>query len=185
MRSWSRRWQREIVTIGPGAVYVAQGDELIGTLLGSCVSACIRDARLGIGGMNHVMLPLRAEDSANQRLLATAYGAYAMEVLINELLHAGARREHLEVKLFGGGRMLRGLTDIGGQNVEWVHNYLHTEGLRLVGEDVGGSWPRKILFAADSGRVKVRKMRARLDRLVDEETRAAVPAGDAGTVELF
>lgn len=188
MKQFSKRWGRDIVTIGPGGIYLAEKGELVATLLGSCVSACMRDVELGIGGMNHVMVPLeRPDDEANARLVATAYGAYAMEVLINELLKAGARRSNLEVKMFGGGRMLRGMTDIGARNIEFVRHYLHVEGIRLVGEDVGGSSPRKILFAPDSGRVKMRKLQSRLDEIVEEETQVArkMPDAEAGSVELF
>jgi len=188
MRQFSKRWGRDIVTIGPGGVHLATEGELVATLLGSCVSACIRDVALGIGGMNHVMVPLeRPDDAANARLVATAYGAYAMEVLINELLKVGASRSRLEVKIFGGGRMLRGMTDIGSRNIDFVRHYLHVEGLRLVGEDVGGTWPRKIVFAPESGRVKVRKLQSRLERIVEQETAAtqAQPSTEAGSVELF
>lgn len=188
MRTFSKRWGRDIYTIGPGGVYLAQPGELVATLLGSCVSACIRDTKLGIGGMNHVMVPLeRPDDRANARLVATAYGAYAMEVLINELLKAGAQRSQLEVKIFGGGRMLRGMTDIGSRNIDFVRHYLHVEGLKLVGEDVGGNAPRKILFAPDSGRVKVRRLTTSMNRVVEEETKVPeVPAAtEAGSVELF
>lgn len=186
MRQFSKRWGRDIVTIGPGGVYLAEGRELVATLLGSCVSACIRDVELGIGGMNHVMVPMeRPDDRVNARLVATAYGAYAMEVLINELLKAGAQRSSLEVKIFGGGRMLRGMTDIGSRNIEFVKHYLRVEGLRLVGEDVGGTWPRKILFAPDSGRVKVRKLPGQIDESAEPVVAPPPVNPEAGSVELF
>ena len=188
MKQFSKRWGCDVVTIGPGGLYLAEGPEIIATMLGSCVSACIRDVGLGLGGMNHVMVPLeRPEDHENARLVATAYGAYAMEVLLNELFKAGARRKHLEVKIFGGGRMLAGMTDIGARNIEFVREYLRVEGLRLVGEDVGGSCSRKILYSPSTGRVKVRRMEANLQRLLAEELEEArkPAANDAGSVELF
>ena len=47
-----------MVKVFPGEFYVTKKtDEVLVTVLGSCVSACIRDPFAGIGGMNHFMLP--------------------------------------------------------------------------------------------------------------------------------
>ena len=120
-RYWDPHQSSPAAKIFPGEFYVTLHDEWIVTVLGSCVSACIRDAAVGIGGMNHFMLPgdgtpeSRAARPASE---AARYGTHAMEKLINELLGRGARRERLETKVFGGGRVLPGLTDIGRRNAE-------------------------------------------------------------------
>ena len=123
-RFWEPDTQRWTVKILPGEYYVTRNDEAITTVLGSCVSACIRDPLAQVGGMNHFMLP---EDNsvreAGGRALdrqATRYGSYAMESLINDLLKLGAARERLEIKLFGGGRMLASMTDIGARNIAFI-----------------------------------------------------------------
>jgi chemotaxis protein CheD len=64
-RRFDARVDAVVATLHPGDYYVAATDgELIGTVLGSCVSACIRDSRLRIGGMNHFMLPVDRSDGS-------------------------------------------------------------------------------------------------------------------------
>jgi hypothetical protein len=77
----------------PGEYFVSTNDMLLVTVLGSCVAACIRDVRMGIGGMNHFMLP--DGDASNPDAIGARYGTYAMDVLISHLLKLGARRENL------------------------------------------------------------------------------------------
>ena len=185
-RHYSPRWGRQVVTIGPGALHLAQGDELIETLLGSCVAACVRDPLVRGGGMNHVMLPVEGRSSGGTRLAATAYGSYAMEVLLNAIYQAGGRRERLEVKLFGGGRMLAGMTDIGLRNIEFLRDYLRVEGLRLVSEDVGGTTPRKVLYQPASGKAKLRRLRSPIEEVASRELEELdQTAGPTPEPELF
>lgn len=172
----------------PGEYYVAAGDMMLVTVLGSCVAACIRDARLGVGGMNHFMLP---EGEANGPASGAArYGTFAMEVLINHLLKLGARREHLEAKVFGGGNVLAGLTQVtvGERNAAFVLNYLATERIRIAARDLGERWPRKVYYFPASGRALVKRLRklhnaTLLEREAAYRRRLAAPR--AGEVELF
>jgi chemotaxis protein CheD len=162
-RRWDKRENCVIATILPGELYATKEDELISTVLGSCVAACIRDKVSGIGGMNHFMLPT-TENELSQGVgevtsQANRYGNYAMEHLINTILSHGGRRKNLEVKLFGGGRMISTLSDIGGKNIEFVRNYVEMEGLELVSEDLGDIYPRKVLFNPFTGRARVKKLR--------------------------
>src|SRR5690606_1770731 len=112
---------RLIVKLLPGDYYVTRQDEVLDTVLGSCVSACIRDPRLSIGGMNHFMLPRPSGSGSDtwESLAgrATRYGSASMEQLINRILQAGGTRADLEVKIFGGGRVLSSLSDVGNHNV--------------------------------------------------------------------
>jgi len=144
------------------------------TVVGSCVAACIRDSITGIGGMNHFMLPTKSPDSPNHQWdatgvnAATRYGSYAMEHMINEILKYGGRRERLEVKLFGGGKIMNNMANVGLQNIEFVKDYVDVEGLNLLAEDLGDIYPRKILFYPTTGRVRVKKLRAMQQTVLEQ-----------------
>ena len=117
---------------------------VVTTLLGSCVAACIRDPVAGVGGMNHFLLP--GEEARTHGQDAERYGDYLMELLINGLMQQGAERERLEAKLFGGARMMRGLSDIGKKNAEFAERYLRHEGISVVGKDLGGERGRRLQY---------------------------------------
>jgi len=175
----------------PGELYVTTEDESITTILGSCISACIRDSLAGVGGMNHFMLPEEGgrDEGTRPAGLATRYGSYAMESLINELLKRGARRERLEIKLFGGGRILASLTDVGQRNIDFIHEYLRTEGLTIAAEDLGDIQPRKVAYSPRTGKARIKRLPALESTLVADRERkylqsiGSVAAG--GDVELF
>lgn len=152
-----------IAKLLPGDFYVTLEDEILDTVLGSCVSACIRSPRHGIGGMNHFMLPQPRNDGtdswAAQAGSATRYGTASMEQLINRILKSGAKRADLEVKIFGGARVLAALTDVGERNVNFVREFLRNEGLKVVAEDVCDTCPRHIQYSPRSGRVRVKHLK--------------------------
>lgn len=159
----------------PGEFYVTAHGEMIGTVLGSCISACVRDVKLGIGGMNHFMLPIQNEHSSEQwgsdaGTSATRYGNWAMEYLLNTLYKLGCSKKNLEVKLFGGGQVLASMTDIGQRNILFAYDFLRKEGLTVKASDVGDIYSRKILFFPDTGAVKVRRITTtRNDTIVQRE----------------
>jgi chemotaxis protein CheD len=194
-RYWDPESSHWTVKILPGEYYVTRNDEAVATVLGSCVSACVRDPDRNVGGMNHFMLPEDATVGPNNWLdpavgLATRYGSYAMESLINDLLKLGATRERLEIKLFGGGRILSGMTDVGGRNVEFVRNYMQIEGYRVSAEDLGGQQPRKVVYFPASGRVRMRKLRPVENRTISHHEQLYLAslgnkAAGGGDVELF
>ena len=193
-RAWDPAHQIYAAQLLPGEYYVTAADEMIVTLLGSCVSTCIRDPLRGIGGMNHFMLPVRqhtgpADWQPGMVQAAACYGNYAMELLINAILKHGGERTRLEMKIAGGGCMLADMTDIGQHNVAFVHAYLRAEGLRLVAEDVGGVYPRKVYCRPRSGTVTIQKLRAlRHDTRLSRERaymRSLVRRPVQGDVELF
>lgn len=175
----SRYWDRQHATVAakilPGEYYVTLHKELVTTVLGSCVSACIRDRRLGVGGMNHFMLPLSEDGdwggSPGVISSATRYGNYAMEHMINEILKHGGQRRNFEAKIFGGGRIMKNLSDVGARNIEFVNCYLETEKIPIVGQDVGDIFPRKIVYFPDSGRALVKRIKhLHNDTVVRRET---------------
>jgi chemotaxis protein CheD len=192
---WDPVQHIEVVRILAGEYYATHCDEMITTVLGSCVSACIRDKVAHIGGMNHFMLPAekRTENSTggSHGLSAdAAYGSYAMERLINCILKYGGRRENLEVKVFGGGRIINGMSDVGWQNIQFVRDYLQTEGLTVNAEDVGDAFPRRMAYFPATGKVLVKKLRnIRNETIVQQETtylrEIRQKATQGGEVELF
>ncbi|HET9819565.1 MAG TPA: chemoreceptor glutamine deamidase CheD [Rhodanobacteraceae bacterium] len=184
---------RMSVKILPGQYYASVQDEVITTVLGSCVSACVRDPETGVGGMNHFMLPGptgnggRWGDTVAGR--TARYGSDAMEQLINAVLKAGGVRQRLRVKIFGGGCVLARMTDVGKLNIEFVHRYLEAEGLQLAAEDVGGVQPRQIRFYPHTGRTQVRRLGNAADPGLADRERLYLKqlANDPikGEVELF
>ena len=194
-RYWDR--QRDCITakILPGEFYVTKNRELITTVLGSCVSACIRDPDFAIGGMNHFMLPANGEvdvmNISDSRSDAARYGNYAMEQLINEILKNGGRREALEIKVFGGGRVIQHMThsDVGGRNIKFVLKYIAAEGLRIAAQDLGDIYPRKVVYDPFTGKVQVKKLRTmHNDTIVQRETgymKVLQEGPVSGDIELF
>jgi chemotaxis protein CheD len=146
---------------------IHQGDCLVGgeedltfsTILGSCVSACVRDTAARIGGMNHFLLAEPSGNAKDRYGASARYGAFAMEQLINKVLSRGSgRKSNLEIKVFGGGLINSALTDVGAKNVEFVHEFLANEGYELAGEDVGGTYARRVMFKPHSGRAFVKRL---------------------------
>ncbi|MGB5938294.1 MAG: chemoreceptor glutamine deamidase CheD [Rhodanobacter sp.] len=191
-RFWDPGQQRMVVKVLPGEFYVSAQDELVSTVLGSCVSACIHDVNRSIGGMNHFMLPEpmgERGDWSSTVGRAARYGSDAMEQLINAILKAGGQRADLRVKVFGGGRVLAQLSDVGQRNIDFVHRYIAAEQLQLVAEDLGDVYPRQVQFFPYSGRARVRQLRRSDDvaLVADERGYLKRLANDPikGEVELF
>jgi chemotaxis protein CheD len=183
-----------IAKLLPGDFYVTREDEVLDTVLGSCVSACIRNPRTGIGGMNHFMLPhpRNSEKSDSWGAVAgsaTRYGSASMEQLINKILSVGGTRADLEVKIFGGARVLAAITDVGQGNVDFVRGFLKNEGLKVLSEDVGNTTPRHIQYSPLSGKVRVKHLgKSQSAKLISEEVsygNALEKQPVAGTIDLF
>lgn len=158
---FDRGFDSAAVKLLPNEYYVTAEDMVLSTVLGSCVAACVRDSIAGVGGMNHFMLP---DDGSNGGSAAASasmrYGAYAMEMLLNELFKAGARRERLEAKVFGGGAVLANMTmlNIGDRNADFVLRYLQLEQVRVAAQDLRGGLPRRVSYFPRSGKAMVRKL---------------------------
>jgi chemotaxis protein CheD len=151
-----------VFVVMPGQLHIARPRERISTLLGSCVAVCMRDVRLGLGGMNHLMLPGPegggGSGSARGESEPGRYGPYAMTELLGGLLVRGAQLSSLEVKVFGGARMLSGMNDIGAQNIAFVRRFLAAQKLPIAAEEVGSSQARKILYDPSTGEVLVHRL---------------------------
>jgi len=173
---FDREFGLAAVKLLPGEYYVTSDDMVLTTVLGSCVSACLRDSVSGIGGMNHFMLPDAADPLFFDAAAAMRYGAHAMQVLLGEVVRAGARRERLEAKVFGGGAVLASMTllNIGERNADFVLRYLLDERIRIAAQDLRGKLPRRINFFPFSGRVTVRKLRQQDDALLVQREEQAL-----------
>ncbi|MDH1476499.1 chemoreceptor glutamine deamidase CheD [Comamonas thiooxydans] len=172
----------------PGEYFVSRDEMAIVTVLGSCIAACLWDRFMRIGGMNHFMLPDGDSSDVSGR-----YGSYAMELLINEMLKLGARRESMQAKIFGGAQVMANFTtmNVGERNTSFVTEYLQTERIPIVSEDVLDIYPRKVVFFPSTGKAMVKRLaHAHPEALVQQEiTRgnaAAVARNTAGgSVDLF
>lgn len=190
---YDSRFGATILKVLPGDYRMSHAsDEILATVLGSCVSACIRNPRSGFGGMNHFMLPTGQDPSSWGGLEAAfRYGNFAMEKLINEVLKSGCSKKDLEIKLFGGANVSSILSDVGERNIKFVRQYMANEGLKISAEDLGGEKPRRIHYCPADGKVQ----RLFLKRVDDkqivgrEETKyrnTIVQAKhETGDVELF
>ncbi len=189
---FDRTFDRDAAKISPGEYYYTDKDMVIVTVLGSCVSACIRDNVSGVGGMNHFMLPYSGTATKDSPVSESMrYGTYAMEVLINQLLRSGARRENLEAKIFGGGNVLKSFTtmNVGDRNAEFAKKFLKDERIRITGEDLLDIYPRKVYYFPKTGKVLVKKLiNMHNDTLVKREEAYATrlkTSDVGGDIDLF
>lgn len=190
-RYFDREFQIASVKIQPGQYYAASGEGSISTVVGSCVSTCLWDPVRRIGGMNHFMLPGEPSQAASPWGLSARFGVYAMEVLINEMLHLGAERSRLVAKVFGGAQVLQGFDtlDVGRMNSRFVLSFLQEEGIQLLAQDLLGVCPRKLHFFPDSGKVQLKKLHLQqYDAVQQQEREYLVRLADTaggGEIEIF
>jgi len=191
-RTWDEDLGMTVAKLLPGDYYVTRHNEAIFTVPGSCVSACVRERKLGIGGMNHFMLPLDRSGGTSawaENLVssATRYGNVAMERLINDIMTLGGQRANLEFKVIGGGKVLDMALDVGARNAQFVREYLKTEGFLITAEDLGDSFARKLFYNPATGKVRVKRLTSTVNRAVFEREREfeSTAQVESGSVELF
>lgn len=185
---FDHHFQFNSVKVLPGEYFVTGQNIVICTVLGSCIAACLWDRALNIGGMNHFMLPEGDSADASGR-----YGSYAMEVLINEMIKLGARRENMQAKIFGGGQVMANFTtmNVGERNTDFVTQYLQTERIPIISEDVLDIYPRKVVYFPATGKAMVKRLaHAHPEKLVAQERAGGSAAQLAktnagGSVDLF
>ena len=183
---FDHHFQFNAVKVLPGEYFVSGENIVIMTVLGSCIAACLWDSRARVGGMNHFMLP--ESDSTD---VSGRYGSYAMELLINEMLKLGARRETMQAKIFGGGQVMANFTtmNVGERNTSFVVNYLQTERIPIVSEDVLDIYPRKVVFFPATGKAMVKRLAHAHPEALAQEVRGnaatVAKATSGGSVDLF
>jgi len=192
LRYRERSFDIAAVKILPGEFYVTEEDIALTTTLGSCVAACIHDPVAKVGGMNHFMLPSsQSEGVANPVSNEARYGVYAMELLLNELFRLGANRRRLQARVFGGARVLPGMSvsHVGQRNAEFVREFLRQEAIELVAEKMVGKDALKVCFFPATGRTWVKPLPVSdvnsLARLEAQHARRLRQRPVAGDVELF
>lgn len=145
------RYKPNVINVLQGECKISESaDQPLTTVLGSCVAVCLFDAERKIGGMNHFLLPNGKTDAGE----CNRYGVNAMEQVINELLKAGARKDRLQAKAFGGARMTTGLSNIGAANAQFATDFLAREGVPCLQTEFGGDQARRIYFAPTTGQVE-------------------------------
>ena len=176
----------DTVKVLPGEYYVTTDDMMVMTVLGSCIAACIWDPKVRVGGMNHFMLPEGAGDTSGR------YGSYAMELLINEMIKLGARRESMQAKVFGGGQVMHSFTtmNVGERNTAFVLDYLQTERIAVISKDVLDIYPRKVCYFPATGKAMVKRLAHSHPETLETQERkgnaATVAKTNAGgSVDLF
>ncbi len=148
------------VKIGDVAI-AKDSDNLSASGIGSCLAIILYDPKLKLGALAHAMLSsptvgpglqVTAHESGD-----TKYVDVAIDEMLTKMLSRGAKREDLEAKLIGGANMFPAFkSDIGNQNVLCAEEKLKKEGIKMIGEAVGGSQGRSVEFSVSSGIVTVK-----------------------------
>lgn len=137
----------------PAELFVSKTPYQVNTILGSCVSVCLFDPVLQIGGMNHFMLPYWN----GQGLASPKYGNIAIDRLVDKLIALGSNKNNLKAKIFGGGEVIETNIvqfHIGQRNIEVARSLLEELKIPIVSSSVGGKLGRKIEFYTSSGDVR-------------------------------
>ncbi len=189
LRYFDREFQVDTVKILPGQYHAARSGAVT-TVLGSCVSTCLWDPVERIGGMNHFMLPGDNAHPDSPWAASARFGVYAMEVLINQMIHLGADRRRLVAKVFGGARLLAGFErlDVGAKNSEFVVEFLRVEGIRVLARDLQDVCPRKVHFFVESGKAQVKRLSLTPSETVqrrEQEYLRRLDAKSGGEIEIF
>lgn len=156
-----------VTSVHQGDCHVSEKpDVTFSTVLGSCISACIFDGAAKVGGMNHFLLAEQSGVSREKYGASARYGAFAMEQLINSVLTKGSGlKSNLIIKVFGGGKISASLRDVGAMNAAFVREFLQNEGYAIAGQDLGGTYARKVMFMPATGKVFIK----RLDSMAGEQ----------------
>jgi chemotaxis protein CheD len=182
----------KVVTVNQGEFKISDHpDVAFTTVLGSCVAVCVRNLRTGVGGMNHFLLPREATGKKSKSIGSLIYGLYSIERLINAVIDPGSVKTNLEVKVFGGARMLGENLNVGEVNSRFVEEYFENEGTAIAASDLRGARARKVNFVPNSGKVLVAKLtRLPAFQVVEREKQAGsalrsnLPYGDVEILSL-
>lgn len=169
------------ISVVQGMTYVSVEPVVLTTVLGSCVACCLFDPQTRIGGMNHFLLAAPLAGASVNGSEAERYGLFAMELLVNEMLKAGASRSGLRAHLYGGANLHAGMKRIGSTNADFARRFLANDGIPLVYANLGGEHARRVDFKTSAGQARCRLV----DDHVPTVPRVVIPSGQHGDVELF
>jgi len=188
-RYYDKQHDSYAAKILPGEYYVTSSQEVVTTVLGSCISVCVYDPVNSIGGMNHFMLPSGNSDN-DIMSQSFRYGDVAMEKLVNVILRHGGNKAELIFKAFGGGQIIKNMTSIGQRNISFLHKFMTMEGYKLSASDLGGPHPRKVVFNPLDGKVKLKRLQhMHNDTILQRENRYETEISSqeevTGEIDLF
>ncbi len=166
---FNKKFNIDIAILNIGEFYATKENEGIGTILGSCISACIYEEGTGKGGMNHFLIPGDFRDEEIFLDPSSNYGMYAMELLLGELIKLRVDRSKLRAKIFGGAKIMKHSSKIGDNNIKFIKAFLNMEKIPIISSDVGGKFARKIIFFSNNGKVLVKKVISNIDKIVKQE----------------
>lgn len=189
-QSWDHNLERNVWTIHPGDYCIINNNDVLCTVLGTCIAVTILDVKNHITGMNHFLLPDDNGKANSKDSYSARYGCWAMEHLINDMIKYGAERKHMEFKYFGASRLLKMKSvDVAGKNIAFIENFMKEEGIRVRSKDVGGSSPRKIFIFPDTGKVLVKKLSANKSKDLEKEEKTYFDSinenHEEGDVDIF
>jgi chemotaxis protein CheD len=175
--SYHHKFGKKMLVLHPGDYASSKEDIVLCTVLGSCIAVILYDSRQRCGGMNHFMLPAIGSNRTLINDEGGKYGMFAMELLVNDLLKKGIRREDMVAKVFGGGHVLRGIKTpaamvarVPTNNIEFAYKYLEQEKIPVVASDTGGDHGRKIYLFTQTGKVLLKRITGeKVLEVVEEE----------------
>ena len=136
----------------PAALFASRTPCTVTTILGSCISVCLWDSTLGIGGINHYMLPLWN----GQGLPSPKYGNIAIQKLVQKMVSLGSDPKNLSAKIIGGAEILLTENDqfhVGTRNMQLAFDMMKEMNIPVVAHSVGGISGRKIQYHTKTGKV--------------------------------
>jgi len=149
----------KLINVGIADFQLASGNEVLRTILGSCVGICLYDPVKRIGGLSHIMLPVKKSEKTSPK----KYADTAIAMMLEDLKKKGAKKDNLIAKIIGGATMFNisensMMGEIGKNNIVKVREILKAEGIDLVAEDVGGDYGRTIDFFVENGEIKIKSL---------------------------
>ena len=152
-------FQKNLVVLYPGEFFSSDSqEEMISTVLGSCIAITLHDPKLRIGGMNHFML-VSSSQTQDAQENSGRFGEFAIELLLNDMMKKGAQKKRMIAKVFGGSNMFNAAPserNVGEQNIDFAFYYLEREGIPIQASNVGGNYSRKIYFDPITAKVWVK-----------------------------
>ena len=149
---------RIVVGIGEFAVSCAAGGVIVTHALGSCIAVCVRDPVTRVTGLLHFLLPDSRVNPVRALEQPASFADTGIPLLFQTAYRLGLDKRRCRVQLVGGAETNGGGRDsfnVGKRNVLAARNLLWRSGLMIQAEATGGTVPRTVSIAIDTGRVAV------------------------------
>jgi chemotaxis protein CheD len=152
--------EENIVEVQMAQMKIAEAPaKLVTRGLGSCLGITFYDPSKRIGAMAHPMLP--DINKAKVKSNTSRFVNSAIANLIEELEKRGCDRSRIVAKVFGGAHMFSfinadSVLNVGQKNIEMALDSLKEAGIKVVGQEVGGTFGRTIELYLENGKVVVK-----------------------------